>query len=1228
MKSNDARRIRPTQLPFTQVAAALLFACATGFVWMIALLSLHAADMSAGIRPQGLDGRVLNLDFEDGSLRDWTVEGKAFEGQPVQGDAVAARRPDMKSQHQGDYWIGGFERVGDDPRGTLTSAPFRVTHPWASFLVGGGPWPSTRVELVEAGTQKVLVKVSGLESENLRPAVVSMEPHLNKTVFIRLVDQQSGHWGHLNFDGFWFYRAKPSFSDAIDPARPENQPPPADVVPHAGLTAAEAVQAATLPEGFKLHAFAHEPDVRQPIAFCLDDRGRIWVAEGHTYPKRAPEGKGKDRILVFEDTNHDHKFDRRTVFMEGLNLISGLEIGFGGVWVGAAPHLLFIPVQDWNEPKPAGEPKVLLDGWDYLRDTHETLNTFIWGPDGWLYGCHGVFCPSHVGKPGAPESERQWVDAAVWRYHPIRQAFEVFAEGTSNPWGVDFDELGQCWIEACVIPHLWHMIQGGRYERQGGLHYTVGREETARHAAHREPNSRKPIYPYVFEDIKTVADHVHYAGNRGPHAANGRSDEMGGGHAHAGLMVYLGDSWPETYRGGLFMGNIHGQRLNVDKPERKGSGFVGKHSPDFLNFNDTWSQTLNQRYDHNGSVYIIDWYDKNQCHHNNEGGHDRSNGRIYKIVYRDQPHTSIDLRAMSNAQLVSLQLHKNDWHVRHARRILQERAAESGPNKEVREGLLAILRDHPSTSRKLRALWALNVSGNLDVRTAIENLKSPDEYVRAWTVQLAFEDLDRLRGWITEAETQGLRADPDLFQLAETDPSPVVRLYLAAAMQRAPFDMRGRMVASLLKRSEDAGDHNLPLMIWYAMEPLVPERPREALQAAFDTALPRILNFTSRRIVLTQDPASQSHLVEALASEGPEAKKLEVLQGIAAALQGRRNVTPPPGWSQAETRLASSPHAEVRALAQSLSLTFGSASALATLRATLLDRSAEAKARRSALDALATTRDPSLPTAYHTALTEPTLRGPAIRALGAYDHPDTPARLLEVYGQLNATEKRDALASLCSRVSYARPLLAAVQKAAVPKSDLTAEWIRQLRNLNHPEVQADLERVWGSFRESPAEKKQAIARFRSLYRAGGSQPGDGPRGRAVYNRVCAQCHTLFDQGANVGPNLTGSNRTDLDYLLENMVDPNAVIPHEYRSSTIETTDDRVITGLVKEQNDQVVVIATQTESLTLQRKDVKRISQSEISMMPEGLIDNLTEQEVRDLIYYLGRPGQVPLPKP
>ncbi len=1191
-----------------------------------------AAETAKAISPVGKGGNPLNFDLESGTLKDWAAEGSAFDRQPVKGDTVAARRGDMKSQHQGEYWIGTFEIGGDAPQGTLASVPFIVTHPFASFLVAGGSHENTRVELIRADTQKVIFKTSGYDSENLRPVVVDLREHLNKEIFIRIVDKESGGWGHINFDDFKLHAQRPKFENELDAAKlaKQNEMPPPDLVKFAGLTAEEAAKAITMPPGFKAALFAGEPDVKQPIGFAMDDRGRLWVAEGFTYPVRVghppkersqtPEPtadqlkdifNGKDRIIVLEDTDGDGKFNKRTVFLEKLNLVSGIEIGFGGIYIGAAPYLMHVPVTDWDDPKPAGNPKILLDGWDYLRDTHETLNTFAWGPDGWLYGCHGVFCPSLVGKPGAPESERQWVDAGVWRYHPTKHVFEVFAEGTSNPWGIDFDEYGQCWIEACVIPHLFHMVQGGRYHRQGGEHYAINLEETARNEQHRERGSRKPIFPYVYEDIKTVGDHVHYAGNKGPHAGNARSGAVGGGHAHAGLMIYQGDNWPEEYRGKIFMNNIHGARINMDIPERAGSGFVGRHGPDFLNFNDKWSQVLNLLPGPDGSVYMIDWYDKNECHHNDPNGHDRSNGRIFKISYGEPQFEKVDLQKKTDDDLIRLAIDRNDWWGRHARRVLQERAqGDSALRQKISQSIPA---ESPGYDprKKLRWLWTSHTSGSFQPLYA---LARADEYIRAWAVQLATEDKQippNLRERFAE--------------MARHDPSPVVRLYLASAMQRLPVDDRWEVIEALSQRAEDANDHNIPLMVWYAAEPLVTTDFNRALALAEGSKLPKLLEFTVRRAAALNSPEAFAAITKTLDRVSDDSRRLNILSGLSAALRGQRNVAMPQGWESVETKLTTSANAGIRSQVQALSLTFGSSGALAALKTTLADTSAELNARRTALDSLLQARPADLPPILQSLLRDSNLRAQALRALASFDDPQTPAAILAVYASLNTAEKRDALNSLASRATYAKSLLTAVEGKQIASTEITAEMVRQLRNLKNPEIDELLTKVWGVARDSSADKQKEIERYRNIYRAGGSQPGDAQRGRVVYAKICAQCHVLFDSGGKVGPDLTGSNRGDLDYILQNIIDPNAVIPNEYRSSTVETKDDRVLTGLIKEQTGQTITVVTANETVVLPRNEIQSIQESELSMMPEGLLAPLTDQEVRDLIYYLRQPGQAQL---
>ena len=834
--------------------------------------SAFAADVPAGIKPVGVNGQPLNLDFENGTLKDWIATGDAFAKQPVKGDSVAARRPDMKSKHAGMYWIGTFEGSTDEATGALTSVSFKVTQPWASYLVGGGGSDKTRVEIVakDGAKETVISQASGEDKENMARTAVDLRKYQGKEIFVRVIDQGRGGWGHINFDDFVFHAAKPAFAEKADL-------PPADDVKFSGLSAQEAVKAITLPKGFKATLFASEPDIRQPIAFTIDDRGRLWVAEGYTYPKRKgsppkiSSGNSKptkeqlddifgsnDRILVFEDVNGDGKFDKRTVFLDKLNLVSGMEVGFGGVFIGAAPYMLFVPVNDWDNPKPAGDPEILLDGWDYARDTHETLNTFQWGPDGWLYGTHGVFCPSNVGKPGTPKEQRQWVDAGVWRYHPTKREFEVFAEGTSNPWGLDFDENGQAIIEACVIPHLFHMIQGGRYHRQGGLHYAVGPDETARFWSKKDGKTDKTLNPYVYEDIKTIADHAHFRGNQWNDRDRGTSWQLGGGHAHAGLLVYQGDSFPAEYRGKFFMNNIHGQRINMDIPEHKGSGFVGKHGTDFINFNDKWSQVIDLRTGPDGSVFMIDWYDKNQCHLNTPESHDRSNGRIFKISYGESASKSVDVAKLNDSELLTAQLHPNNWHARHARRVLQERAAKSQPARETliflrnqltlgqaNEGTTRARRNVSEPVVQLRLLWTLQAMNGLESNDYLTLLNRNEEMLRAWAIQLACENKNPNDALLKE-----------FARMAREDKSPVVRLYLASALQRLPIEKRGEILEGLLAHAEDANDHNLPLMYWYAAEPVAGKDVASAAKLLGKTKISQVREYITRRMTAARTAAA------------------------------------------------------------------------------------------------------------------------------------------------------------------------------------------------------------------------------------------------------------------------------------------------------------------------------------------------------------------------------------
>jgi putative heme-binding domain-containing protein len=385
-----------------------------------------------------------------------------------------------------------------------------------------------------------------------------------------------------------------------------------------------------------------------------------------------------------------------------------------------------------------------------------------------------------------------------------------------------------------------------------------------------------------------------------------------------------------------------------------------------------------------------------------------------------------------------------------------------------------------------------------------------------------------------------------------------------------------------------------------------------------------LLSPVANRAAAADDPLAG--LVTVLKQSSDSELQLDILRGVSAAVKGRRSVTMPAGWGDVEAKLTASKNSEIRTLTQSLGLTFGSQKALAALREAALDTKADLTARRAAVQSLLSVKDSALPAILQKLIATADLRADALRGLAAYDDPATAPAILSIYSQLSNAEKRDALNTLSSRAPFAKSLLAAIDDKKIAAKDLTAEVVRQLRNLKNPDLDAQIQKIWGIYRESTGDKQAEIEKYTRVFRAGGSTPGDASRGRLVFSKTCQQCHTLFDTGGKVGPDLTGSNRSDLSYILQNMVDPNAVIPNDYRTTNIETKDERVITGIVKQQDEKALIIATANEQIVLPRNEVKSMFTSEISMMPEGLLAQLSDQEVRDLIYYLSRPGQVPMP--
>ena len=575
------------------------------------------------------------------------------------------------------------------------------------------------------------------------------------------------------------------------------------------LSPAEAVQKMSIPEGFDVSVFASEPDIAEPIAFCFDDRGRMWIAENFNYQTRRQHTDDQvSRIQILEDTDGDGVFDKKKTFTDKLTFTSGMACGFGGVFVGSPPHLTFIPDKDGDDV-PDGPPQVLLDGWG-INDRHETLNSFIWGPDGWLYGCHGVFTHSRVGKPGDDDASRQFIDGGIWRYHPVRETFEIFARGFSNPWGFDFNDHGQGFATMCVIPHLFHIVQGGTYHKQ----------------------SRPHVNPYVYDYITTIRDHTHLS-------------------AHGGARFYLADTFPERYRDRLFMCNIHEHAVLTNYMVPNGSSFIGKHGSDFMPTNDLAWVGFSVEIGPEGGVYLLDWHDQDVC---GNAVKFPNSGRVYRIMPSDAKASERpNLRAASDAELVEYQMHSNDWYVRQARTLLHYRAESDQlmDRDQVHNALMEMFNGVDSVPKKLRAMWALYVTGGLNQELLVKLLEHQDEHIRSWSIQFLLDESSV--NAFQPSSGIGKLLDQNLLKrlvnMAEQDPSQIVRLYLASAAQRLAYSQRWGILNALVSHPEDVQDNNLPRMYWFALEPMVPLYPEQSLDLAVRGKIPQLQEFVARRLV-------------------------------------------------------------------------------------------------------------------------------------------------------------------------------------------------------------------------------------------------------------------------------------------------------------------------------------------------------------------------------------------
>jgi putative membrane-bound dehydrogenase-like protein len=953
------------------------------------------------------------------------------------------------------------------------------------------------------------------------------------------------------------------------------------------LSLQEAIKRLRVPEGFRITLAAAEPDVRQPIAITFDDRGRLWIAESYSYDGSTFTNERHDRILIFEDTTGDGVLDRRRVFRDGLTHLTGLEIGFGGVWITAPPHLAFLPDRD-RDDVPDGEPIVHLDGWS-LKAEHNSVNGLTWGPDGWLYGRHGIKQPSHVGRPGDAPDKRIELSCSIWRYHPTRHVFEVVADGTINPWGLDFDDHGQAFLTTSVVEHLWHLVPGAHYQRwkNRGVH----------------PD------PHVYEVMSATSDHLHWSSgtwDKESRQAAGNQD-FGGGHSHCDAMIYLGDRWPEEFRGSLLTSNIHGRRVNRDRLIRTTGAYRGVHADDFLVASDPWFRAVSMEYGPDGDVYLTDWSDNGECH-DRDGVH-RTSGRIYKITWGDPIRMDVDLHDASTKQLVSHQLHRNDWFVRHARRILQERATAGQDVSAAHVELRRMFDNNPDVTRKLRALWALHSSGGLDDAWLLGLLGHKSEHVRSWAVRLLVDD---------RAPTAAIVKQ--FAELAAQEKSWLVRMTLASGLQRLPVGSRWPVAAHLARETSKSADPNLRRMIWYAMEPEVAADPQRAMKFV-ELVAPRIRQWMARRV--TED-RSAGFLFDALDRTSRPDVIADLLGGLNDGLSTVKIDDLPDAADRIVGQLIEHAAARVRAAAVTAAATVGDELTLQRIRLLLHDAGTDTATRRAALTGLVRRKPSGLAEDLQRLIAAGRLTTAALQGGATLNESAFAETVLNRYASFAKADRIAAVDFLVAHRASARLLVGVIEQKKIPAADVSAGQARQIAALGDPSLLERLEHFWGTVRRSSADRLRQIKDWERKLDPSRIGKTDLANGREVFRKTCASCHKLFGEGRTIGPELTGANRRNLHYLVSNTIDPSAAVPADFHLAIVVTNSGRVITGAISRKTDSTLSIQTATESIQIKSEDIDTVKVSPKSMMPDGLLDQLSEEQIRDLFAWMMSSGAAP----
>ena len=959
----------------------------------------------------------------------------------------------------------------------------------------------------------------------------------------------------------------------------------------------------TFPE-FAIDLFVAEPEIVKPLWLAFDEMGRLWIAESVDYPNQLqPEGEGRDRLKIIEDTDGDGRADKFTIFADRLSIPTGFVFAQGGVIVVHSGKTELL--RDLNGDDVADSREILFSGWG-MNDTHATVSNLRYGFDNWIWGTVG-----YSGFNGVVGGKSIRFGQGIFRFRPDGSELEFMRSSNNNTWGLGLTEdniiIGST---ANGNASMYMPIPNRYYEKVLG--WSAARLETIADSQN--------FYP-ITEKVRQVDWHGKYT-------------------AGSGSAIYTARQFPEDFwNRAQFVAEPTGHLLGLFFLNRNGADFSAKNARNFLASDDEWSSPIYGEVGPDGSLWVVDWYNYIIQHNptprgfeNGKGNayetplRDKTHGRIYKVSHRGgKPSASVTLDPERPETLVMALRHDNLLWRLHAQRLMVERN-----NPDVIPGLLVLagetkLDEIGLTPAAIHALWTLDGLGafkggnEVAYQTALGALDHPSAAVRrAATMVLpknrttldtilekaTVSDLDgqvRLAGLLALSELPADKRAAKAILDALNDPANAGERWITDAATAAAATNDADFIRQILENSQASKTGELN-------DNLVAVLKRVAVHYAERGASDTVVTTLTR---LQGAPTETAAIILDALTEGWPADKSPSLSGDdKKSLEGVMEALPE---SIRDRLLKLADRWQIPGLFE------GRLDAiLTTLRNQVDDGEASDEARAAAAGrwiGLSDTRAVSDSVLSHVSLlSSPTLSSSLIGALAESRNPETGAAILSKWQDFTPAVRRAAIAVLMRRSEWALSLLNSISEGSLDRTDIPTEYWSQLRQNPSRRVAGMARRLAEADASISEDRAEIVEKLLPLAR----QKGDVKRGKEVFAAYCSICHIVDGTGGKVGPELTGIGSRDREDILLEILDPNRSVEANYRLWNVTTKDGDVFAGrLDAETRTTVEILDIAAQKHVIQRKDIASMEASKLSIMPNGF-EAIPADDLKALLEYLG----------